>query len=184
MSISPSSNLSTTRREMRVLAAFHSRLILGVYRSALCPARSVSVQWSASPRLRPKQGAMLFANSLAMHSHKLAPTRSTTPICAAAKLHFQMATWYYYEPKLFLCIAIPVPRRGRGQNTWAPFRVIEKLGPVIYRIKLPPSTYRAHNVVHISKLKPYYRPPMASMVTRSMISSMPWAQSNRRFQKL
>lgn len=31
------------------------------------------------------------------------------------------------------------------------------MGPVKYKIKLPPSMKRAHNVFHVSKLKPYYK---------------------------
>lgn len=38
-----------------------------------------------------------------------------------------------------------------------PLSVIEVVSPVTYRIELPPSMKKAHNVFHVSKLKPYRR---------------------------
>lgn len=38
-----------------------------------------------------------------------------------------------------------------------PFRVLEVLGLVTYRIELPPSMKKAHNVFHVSKLKKFIR---------------------------
>lgn len=36
--------------------------------------------------------------------------------------------------------------------------VIERKGPVTYKIELPPSMRRAHNVFHVSELKQYHCP--------------------------
>ncbi len=54
-------------------------------------------------------------------------------------------------------------RKSGVPNKWrpkylGPFRIVDTLGPVTYRIKMPPSMRQAHNVVHVSKLKPYHRP--------------------------
>ena len=39
-----------------------------------------------------------------------------------------------------------------------PFKVLERIGPVVYRLALPPTT-RAHNVFHVSLLKIYVHDP-------------------------
>lgn len=38
-----------------------------------------------------------------------------------------------------------------------PFTVLDVLGQVTYRVELPPSMGRAHNVIYVSKLKTYNR---------------------------
>ncbi|EOY26623.1 Uncharacterized protein TCM_028506 [Theobroma cacao] len=40
-----------------------------------------------------------------------------------------------------------------------PFRIIEKFGPVAYRLELAPELDRIHNVFHISMLKKYVPDP-------------------------
>ncbi|EOY08397.1 Gag protease polyprotein [Theobroma cacao] len=40
-----------------------------------------------------------------------------------------------------------------------PFRIIERIGPVAYRLELPPELDRIHNVFHISMLKKYVPDP-------------------------
>ncbi len=109
---------------------------MGVYRSALCPERSVSVRCGASLRLRPKQGALLFANSLVMHSQKLAPNQK------------------YYSDLRRRDIAF-----SDGDVTLGPVSGHLKAGASYLTTSnsLPPCL-RAHNVVHFSKLKPHYRP--------------------------
>eukprot|EP00171_Calliarthron_tuberculosum_P004604 IDg4604t1 len=50
-----------------------------------------------------------------------------------------------------------LPSKGRPRFL-GPFRIIRKMSPVVYQIELPPAMKRAHNIVHSSKLKRYYRP--------------------------
>ncbi|EOY31907.1 Uncharacterized protein TCM_039264 [Theobroma cacao] len=40
-----------------------------------------------------------------------------------------------------------------------PFRIIERIGPVAYRLQLPPELDRIHNVFHVSMLKKYVPDP-------------------------
>ncbi|XP_017978291.1 PREDICTED: uncharacterized protein LOC108662435 [Theobroma cacao] len=41
-----------------------------------------------------------------------------------------------------------------------PFRIIEKFGPVAYRLELAPELDRIHNVFHVSMLKKYVPNPL------------------------
>ena len=50
-----------------------------------------------------------------------------------------------------------LPRKWRPRYL-GPLRVIEATGPVTYRVELPPTMRRAHNVFHVSKLKGYKKP--------------------------
>ena len=36
-----------------------------------------------------------------------------------------------------------------------PYKVIEKVGPVGYRLALPPELEKIHNIFHVSKLRRY-----------------------------
>ncbi|WRX27649.1 Integrase zinc-binding domain - like 10 [Theobroma cacao] len=40
-----------------------------------------------------------------------------------------------------------------------PFRIIERIGPVAYRLELPPELDRIHNIFHVSILKKYVPDP-------------------------
>ena len=40
-----------------------------------------------------------------------------------------------------------------------PFEILERIGPVAYRIALPPSLSRLHNVFHVSVLRKYIADP-------------------------
>ena len=46
-------------------------------------------------------------------------------------------------------------RRKLNSMYIGPFRIIEKIGPVAYRLELPSELSRIHNVFHISMLKKY-----------------------------
>lgn len=36
-----------------------------------------------------------------------------------------------------------------------PLKILQKIGDVYYKMELPPSMKRAHNIFHVSRLKPY-----------------------------
>ena len=64
---------------------------------------------------------------------------------------------------------LPVPGQGLSRilrEVWTgPFRVLQKLGPVNYRLDLPP-TMHIHPIFHVSKLRPY-TPPTLHFPTRT-----------------
>ena len=41
----------------------------------------------------------------------------------------------------------------------SPFRIIERIGPIAYRLELPSKLSRIHNVFHVSMLKKYVSNP-------------------------
>lgn len=58
--------------------------------------------------------------------------------------------------------AFEEPNRADLPKKWrpkylGPLRVKKVMGPVTYKIQMPPSMKKAHNFVHVSKLKPYQR---------------------------
>ncbi|GMP68716.1 hypothetical protein CsSME_00028246 [Camellia sinensis var. sinensis] len=40
-----------------------------------------------------------------------------------------------------------------------PFQILERLGPVAYRVALPPGFEQIHNMFHVSMLRGYFRDP-------------------------
>ena len=51
-------------------------------------------------------------------------------------------------------------KRGKLNPRYiGPFRILERIGPVAYRLKLPPELSRIHNVYHVSMLKKYVPDP-------------------------
>ena len=40
-----------------------------------------------------------------------------------------------------------------------PFRILERIGPMAYRLELPPKLSRIHNIFHVSMLKKYILDP-------------------------
>lgn len=56
------------------------------------------------------------------------------------------------------------PSRKLDDRRHGPFEVIEKIGEVSYRLKLPPS-WKIHDVFHLSKLTPFKTPEFPSQST-------------------
>ena len=52
-------------------------------------------------------------------------------------------------------IATTYPFAKLGYKKLGPFRIIERINPVVFRLALPP-TFRIHNVFHVSLLELYH----------------------------
>ncbi|WRX30253.1 Reverse transcriptase domain - like 10 [Theobroma cacao] len=69
------------------------------------------------------------------------------------------------DDKVFLKVSpwkgvIRFAKRGKLNPRYiGPFRIIERIGPVAYRLELPPELDRIHNVFHVSMLKKYVPDP-------------------------
>ena len=51
-------------------------------------------------------------------------------------------------------------KRGKLNPRYiGPFRIVERIGPVAYRLELPSELSRIHNVFHVSMLKKYISDP-------------------------
>ena len=51
-------------------------------------------------------------------------------------------------------------KRGKLNPRYiGPFRILERIGPVAYRLELPPKLSRIHNVFHVSMLRKYISDP-------------------------
>jgi hypothetical protein len=63
--------------------------------------------------------------------------------------------------QVFICIRLNKStiwfRKGTQFSPWfiGPFRVQEKIGPIAYRLILPPHLHKTHNVFHVSVLHHY-----------------------------
>ncbi|WRX23577.1 Reverse transcriptase domain - like 10 [Theobroma cacao] len=69
------------------------------------------------------------------------------------------------DDKVFLKVSpwkgvIRFAKRGKLNPRYiGPFRIIERIGPVAFRLELPPELDRIHNVFHVSMLKKYVPDP-------------------------
>ena len=64
-------------------------------------------------------------------------------------------------PKVAPCKGvIRFQKRGKLNPRYIdPFRILERIGPVVYRLELPLELSRIHNVFHVSMLKKYISDP-------------------------
>jgi len=74
-------------------------------------------------------------------------------------------------------------RRTGGKNKLAPryvgpFEILDKIGPVAYRLALPPALERMHNVFHVSQLRKYVPDPshVISYEPLHMLEDMSYAE--------
>ena len=69
------------------------------------------------------------------------------------------------EDMVFLKVApwkgvVRFQQRGKLNPRYiGPFRILERIGPVAYRLELPSELSRIHNVFHVSMLKKYISDP-------------------------
>lgn len=68
---------------------------------------------------------------------------------------FKQGDWVMLQAE-----GVKASKRAELPTKWrprfmGPVAIIEKIGEVSYRVELPPSMAHAHNVVHVSRLKPY-----------------------------
>jgi len=73
-------------------------------------------------------------------------------------------------PELFVCIHLMYPRNSKGTLRFVkkgkltpryigPFEILQKVGPVAYRLALPPNFQGIHDVFHVSQLRKYIPDP-------------------------
>ena len=68
-------------------------------------------------------------------------------------------------------IDIDTPSRKLSDKRHGPFEIIEQIGDVSYRLKLP-TTWKIHDVFHISKLTPFTTPTFPSQSSQSNTPSL------------
>ena len=74
-------------------------------------------------------------------------------------MEFEVGDMVFLKVAFWKCV-IRFQKRGK-LNTWyiGPFRILEKIKPVAYRLKLPQDLERIHDVFHVFMLKKYISDP-------------------------
>ncbi|XP_028098161.1 uncharacterized protein LOC114297879, partial [Camellia sinensis] len=74
-------------------------------------------------------------------------------------LEFQIGDHVFLKISLTRGV-IRVGKRGKLNPRYiGPFKILERIGPVAYRLSLPPELSNIHNVFHVSILRRYLRDP-------------------------
>ena len=63
---------------------------------------------------------------------------------------------------------LPAARKKLGPKYAGPFQVLERVGPVAYRLQLPENA-RIHDVFHVGVLKPFIGTPLATTPTLPLL---------------
>src|SRR5690606_26351257 len=72
--------------------------------------------------------------------------------CKRSAHQFKVVDYVWLNAK---DIQIKVPTRKLGDLQLGPYKIIERIGDLDYRLELPPSLSRIHPVFHVDKLSPW-----------------------------
>jgi len=74
-------------------------------------------------------------------------------------LNFKLMTWYFSRILLGRASSDVGKREKLSPRYIGPFQIIERVGPIAYRLDLPPELEKIRNVFQVSMLKKYMPDP-------------------------